>query len=105
MTKSRFIKGPRRAATTAILMAAAGLGIGAGLVGPTAAQAQYAHLSCGQLWYQRNAIFAQYGYCFKTPQARAAFGPRCYPPYGQLPPHAQRQVNAIVYWEQRKGCN
>ena len=50
----------------------------------------YRGLSCGQLWYERNAIFAQYGYCFKTDQAINAFGRACFPPYGRLPPHARR---------------
>jgi hypothetical protein len=104
MIKTQKDRDARRALSKALLIAAAGLGLGLAIATPRAALAQYAHLSCGQLWYQRNAIFAEYGYCFQTPQARATFGPRCYPPYGQLPPHAQRIVNAIVYWEQRKGC-
>lgn len=62
-------------------------------------------LSGGQLWYERNAIFARYGYCFKTEQALRTFGPRCHPPYGRLPPHAQDRVNEIMAWERRKGCN
>lgn len=103
MRKNQNEQRPRPALAKALLVAAAGLGAVA-MATPQAAQAQYARMSCGQLWYQRNAIFAEYGYCFKTPQARAAFGPRCYPPYGRLPPHAQRRVNAIIAWEQRKGC-
>ncbi|MCC0003294.1 MAG: YARHG domain-containing protein [Methylobacteriaceae bacterium] len=34
------------------------------------AQAQ----SCGDLWYQRNAIYKDAGYCFKTNRAIRAFG-------------------------------
>jgi hypothetical protein len=64
----------------------------------------YANLSCGQLWYERNAIFAQYGYCFKTSQAINAFGRGCFPPYGRLPPSAQARVDAITSWERRRGC-
>ncbi len=77
-----------------------------GLIGgstPVKAQG-YAGLTCGQLWYERNAIYAQYGHCFKTDQAINAFGPACFPPYGRLPPHAQSLVNEIVAWERRKGC-
>jgi hypothetical protein len=77
-----------------------------GLIGgsmPVKAQG-YAGLSCGQLWYERNAIFAKYGYCFKTDQAISAFGRACFPPYGRLPPHAQNLVNEISSWERRKGC-
>ena len=36
----------------------------------TAAQAQ----SCGDLWYERNAIYKQYGYCFRTSRAIRQFG-------------------------------
>jgi len=30
--------------------------------------------SCDQLWFGRNSIFKEAGYCFKTPRAIAAFG-------------------------------
>jgi hypothetical protein len=77
-----------------------------GLIGgPLPVKAQdYGGLSCGQLWYERNAIFAKYGHCFKTEQAINAFGRACFPPYGRLPPHAQSTVNEIIAWERRKGC-
>jgi hypothetical protein len=32
--------------------------------------------SCDDLWYQRNAIWAAYGYCFTSPRGQAAFGNR-----------------------------
>jgi hypothetical protein len=89
-------------------LAPAGAGLLCGLValGSTGASAQQlARLSCGQLWYERNAIYAEYGHCFRTPQAIAVFGPRCYPPYGQLPRRAQQRVGQILAWERRKGCN
>ena len=76
------------------------------VLGAQAASAQgLGSLSCGQLWHERNAIFAQYGYCFKTEQAIRSFGRACFPPYGQLPSGAQARVDAIIAWEQRKGCN
>ncbi len=64
----------------------------------------YSTLSCGQLWYQRNAIFAQAGFCFKSKRARAVFGPRCYAPYGKLSSAKRSVVNEIKRWERRKGC-
>jgi len=64
----------------------------------------YSAMSCGQLWYERNSIFAQYGYCFRTQQGISAFGRGCFPPYGRLPPGAQRRVNDIIAWERRRGC-
>lgn len=87
-----------RGALLATLAATAALGL------LTSAAGAYSNLSCGQLWYERNAIFAQYGHCFQTQQAINTFGRRCYPPYGKLPPSAQQQVNEIIYWERRKGC-
>ena len=78
----------------------------AGVTVSTPAQAQdLSRLSCGQLWYERNAIFARFGYCFQTEQAVNTFGRACFPPYGKLPPNAQSRVNEIIAWERRKGCN
>jgi len=91
---------PALSATIAVGVLAFGL---AGGSAPSNAQG-YRELSCGQLWYERNAIFAEYGYCFKTPQAINTFGRGCFPPYGRLPPRAQRTVNEIMYWERRRGC-
>jgi len=64
------------------------------------AQAQ----SCGQLWYQRNAIYADAGYCFQTARARAEFGEGCFPPYGRLTPRQQARVSAIQRQEDLHGC-
>ncbi len=64
----------------------------------------YAGLSCGKLWYERNAIFASKGQCFKTNRAIATFGKACFPPYGRLPGHLSRVVKEIKRWERRKGC-
>ena len=67
---------------------------------PVPVQAQ----SCGQLWYQRNAIYAQAGYCFQTPRARSVFGAGCFPPYGQLSPYQRQRVNEIQAQERYMGC-
>lgn len=72
---------------------------------PAMAQSGFASMSCGQLWYQRNAIYARAGYCFQTPQAIGALGRGCFPPYGALSSRAQSVVNEIQYWESRKGCS
>jgi len=66
--------------------------------------ASYRSMSCSQLWYARNAIYADNGYCFKTTRAIRAFGRACYPPYGRLSRAEQREVDLIVRWERRKGC-
>jgi hypothetical protein len=64
----------------------------------------YAGLNCKGLWYERNAIYARYGYCFKSDEARAAFGPGCFAPYGELPSNLKRVVDHIQSIERRRGC-
>lgn len=84
----------------AVLAALAPLG---GLT-PTAAFAQDGWPSCYELWYQRNAIYAARGYCFRTARARSVFGPGCFPPYGRLSPAEQREVARIQAMEAQMGC-
>lgn len=50
------------------LVAATILATGLAVASPAAAQ------SCGDLWYQRNAIYKAAGYCFRTPRGIRAFG-------------------------------
>lgn len=80
---------------------------GAALVAAMApAKAQHpSDMSCNQLWYERNKIYARNGYCFKTARARAEFGRGCFPPYGDLRGWERRRVNEIQMWESRNGCN
>lgn len=69
------------------------------------AQAQsYRDMSCGELWYARNAIYADAGHCFQTARGRRAFGRGCFPPYGRLSRSEQREVARIQRWENIKGC-
>lgn len=71
----------------------------------TSAQAGPRDMSCGDLWYARNAIYARNGYCFKTDRAIATFGRGCFAPYGDLSGSEQRQVSELKRWESRKGCS
>ena len=72
---------------------------------PTKAEARsYSSMSCYDLWYARNSIFANKGYCFKGRKAVNTFGRRCYPPYGQLNSWERGQINDIKYWERQNGC-
>ncbi|MCC6000486.1 MAG: YARHG domain-containing protein [Pararhodobacter sp.] len=72
---------------------------------PAAAQGSgYAQMSCGELWYARNLIYANRGYCFETQRAIRTFGPRCYPPFGRLNNAEQRRVAEIRRWERHRGC-
>ena len=92
----------RAARRTAVAVVALGLFLEAG----SFAMAQdYASMSCSELWYARNAIYAEKGYCFKTERAREVFGPGCFPPFGRLSGWEQNQVNEITYWERRRGCS
>ena len=75
------------------------------VAGQDASAQNLSRLSCGQLWYERNSIYAQFGYCFKTDQAIRTFGRRCHSPYGRLPGWAQSRVDEIQSWESRKSCN
>ncbi len=80
------------------------LSVGFLMVGGEAQARSYAQMSCYELWYARNAIFAREGYCFTTRQAINTFGRRCYPPYGRLSRWEANEVDRIKYWERRKGC-
>jgi hypothetical protein len=71
---------------------------------PPPPSGNFSQMSCDGLWYARNAIYAAKGYCFKTERALSAFGPGCFPPYGQLTGAEQNQVAAIQQWERSKGC-
>ena len=72
---------------------------------PGAGFAQDASLmSCNELWYARNQIYAAEGYCFSTPRAQAIFGMGCFPPYGRLNPVEKQRVNTLETWEHVRGC-
>jgi hypothetical protein len=73
------------------------------IAGPAAAQ-PYRFMSCDELWYERNAIYAEKGYCFETRRARRVFGDACFPPFGRLTQWEQHRVDEILRWERRKGC-
>ena len=64
--------------------------------------------SCGQLWYQRNAIYKSAGYCFKTQRAISTFGNAgcMYDSEYALPlsPDDRAQIASIVRMEQQVGC-
>ena len=74
------------------------------LLGGSALAQSYRYMSCDDLWYARNSIYADEGYCFKTERGQEAFGYGCTPPYGRLTRAEQAEVSAIQTWERRKGC-
>ncbi len=71
---------------------------------PVPQASAYAGMSCNQLWYERNSIFARNGHCFKSARGRAAFGAGCFAPYGRLGRAEQNIVDEIRRWERRLGC-
>jgi hypothetical protein len=76
---------------------------------PIPAMAQnYWGMSCGDLWYQRNAIYARNGFCFKTERAISVFGNANCRFYneGDVPmsSYERQQIQIIVSVERQKGC-
>lgn len=98
MTSKRLF----RAALVALVLAGvpATLAVTAG----TAVAQDYSAMTCSELWYARNQIYADKGYCFKTRRARRVFGRACFPPYGRLSGWEAEEVERIKRWERRNGC-
>ena len=71
-------------------------------VAPASAQ------SCGEAWYQRNLIYKQSGYCFKTSRAIRAFGNAgcSYDAQEDVPLSARQRarVGELRALEQAMGC-
>lgn len=75
------------------------------MTAPTPAQAQDAsQMSCSQLWYARNKIYADHGFCFKSDRAIRVFGAGCFAPYGRMSAAWKERVDDLQYWESRRGC-
>jgi len=91
-----YIRGAIAAAISGVILCATAI--------PAPAQ-DLSDMSCYELWYQRNKIYARNGYCFKTARARAEFGAGCFPPYGELRGWEKRRVSEIQMWESRNGCD
>jgi YARHG domain len=70
--------------------------------GPVLAQ------SCGELWYARNAIYKNAGYCFNTPRGVSAFGNAgcLYDRQEDVPlsVNQRREIADIARDERRFGC-
>jgi hypothetical protein len=78
----------------------------AGAVATFAASA--AQASCDSLWNERNQIYKEAGYCFKTARAIRAFGNAgcSYDDINDVPLSANQRavVQEIVAQERRMGC-
>jgi hypothetical protein len=61
--------------------------------------------SCYDLWYERNAIYNDNGYCFKTQLGQETFdNSDCTTNNVRLSRSEQRQVDAIKDEEDSRGC-
>ncbi|HMN71168.1 MAG TPA: YARHG domain-containing protein [Rhodoblastus sp.] len=64
--------------------------------------------SCGNLWYERNAIYKDAGYCFNTPRGIRAFGNAgCqYDNVNDVPlsANSRARIAEIVRMERAYGC-
>lgn len=71
-------------------------------------EARLRPLNCGNLWFLRNAIYDDNGYCFKTEQGISAFGnDACiFNKIGDVPLNKYERYNVglIQRVERRKGC-
>lgn len=69
---------------------------------------QLRRLSCQNLWYVRNSIYDDHGYCFRTAAGKAAFdNSDCYERDAaklRFNRSEQTNINRIVQVEKEKGC-
>ena len=62
--------------------------------------------SCYDLWYERNAIYDNNGYCFQTRDGRNTFdNSDCYTDDPDFTRSEQRQIDQIKRTERRMGCD
>ncbi|MCC6136881.1 MAG: YARHG domain-containing protein [Gammaproteobacteria bacterium] len=62
--------------------------------------------SCYDLWYERNLIYAENGYCFKTDLARRTFSDfSCRTDHPRFSSREQRRIDEIKAEERERGCN
>ncbi len=90
-------------------LAAVFLGLALSVQAQNSAQAQeFGAMSCEELWYARNELYKEAGFCFRTARAISAFGNAgcLYDDMGSVPlsPGARRSVAAIQTWERRRAC-
>ena|SRR5258706_11871097 len=75
---------------------------------PATAQ-NYRSMSCGDLWHQRNAIYARNGFCFRTDRAIRVFGnENCrFDVEADVPMSSSERLDLdeIKAAERRKGCH
>lgn len=92
------------ASLLAVAIALGGIALGAS----GALAQEYGGMSCNELWHERNSIYKEAGYCFRTQRGIRAFGNAgCqYDDVNEVPlsSNARRDVADIQAWERRRGC-
>lgn len=68
-------------------------------------QSTLADLTCDDLWWARNEIYARNGYIFQTARGRRAFGDQGWTRNPDLNRTEQQNVANIQRYERRYGCN
>ncbi len=62
--------------------------------------------SCYDLWYQRNLIYAQNGYCFKTDLAQRTFSDfPCRTDHPQFSSYEKKRIEQLKAEERERHCN
>lgn len=75
------------------------------LTGVTALSGSAAAQSCYDLWYERNAVYNAYGYCFTTSLGQRVFdNSDCTTSSPNLSRVDKRYVERIQREERRRGC-
>ena len=78
---------------------------GQSAIAPSAPTAPTSGDICSRLWYERNLIFHNNGYCFQTARAKAVFNiSQCTGGSPSLSPTEQREVARIQATERANGC-
>ena len=61
--------------------------------------------SCYDLWYERNSIYNDNGYCFKTKLGRSTFdNSDCYTSHPSFSGWEQDRIDWLRRQERKKGC-
>ena len=65
----------------------------------------FAKMSCFDLWYERNSIYDDNGYCFSTELAQEYFdNDDCWTRKPRLSKAERREIEAIKEEEEDRGC-
>lgn len=88
-----------------LIATALATGLAAGIVGMTALSGAAQAQSCFDLWYERNLIYAENGYCFSSSLGKRTFANYdCWTKNPDLTRSERNRVAQIQRAERRAGC-